>query len=386
MMKQYDYIIAGSGCAGLSLAYYLNQSQLRDKSILIIDKAPKNQNDRTWCFWTDHPTAFDEIVYKSWSTAHFFGDNFQKAIDLTPMAYKMIRGIDFYQHVIKILQANPNIEWLYGHIEKIRDDTTGGLVEVNQTTYRGQYIFNSIFNYHQLAKNPKRYYYQYQHFKGWIIETPTPTFHPEEMHLMDFRTAQHNNARFFYVLPFNTTSALVEYTIFSDTLLTKTAYDVALKQYIGNTLNIHHYAIKEIEFGMIPMTNHPLPKNMGQHILNIGIRGGQAKASTGYAFMRIQEDSQRIVQALLTTGSPFVKTPFFNRYYYYDSLILNILQKEGGRIKPLFTELFKKNPIQRVFNFLHEKTSFWEEVQIMSRFSYMPFLRAALAVLHRLGK
>ena len=68
-MKQYDYIIAGSGCAGLSLVFYMNQTALQNKSILIIDKAPKTKNDRTWCFWIDKPIVFDEIVFKEWSIA-----------------------------------------------------------------------------------------------------------------------------------------------------------------------------------------------------------------------------------------------------------------------------------------------------------------------------
>lgn len=50
-MQKYDYIIAGGGLAGLSLAYYMNQTVLREKSILIIDQDTKTKNDRTWCFW-----------------------------------------------------------------------------------------------------------------------------------------------------------------------------------------------------------------------------------------------------------------------------------------------------------------------------------------------
>lgn len=41
-MKKYDYIIAGSGCAGLSLLYrILKEPTLQHKSILVIDKDSK---------------------------------------------------------------------------------------------------------------------------------------------------------------------------------------------------------------------------------------------------------------------------------------------------------------------------------------------------------
>ena len=49
-MKQFDYIIAGAGAAGLTLAYLLMEYEDREKSILIIDKDSKSTNDRTWSF------------------------------------------------------------------------------------------------------------------------------------------------------------------------------------------------------------------------------------------------------------------------------------------------------------------------------------------------
>jgi lycopene beta-cyclase len=58
-MKSYDIIIAGGGAAGLSLACHLVQSPLRDRRVLIVEQDAKDQNDRTWCFWTDGPTLFD---------------------------------------------------------------------------------------------------------------------------------------------------------------------------------------------------------------------------------------------------------------------------------------------------------------------------------------
>jgi lycopene beta-cyclase len=46
-----DYVICGGGMSGLSLAYYLINSKLRNKQILIIEPVErKEQNDRTWAF------------------------------------------------------------------------------------------------------------------------------------------------------------------------------------------------------------------------------------------------------------------------------------------------------------------------------------------------
>ena len=67
-MDNYDYIIAGAGCAGLSLMHYiLKEESLLQKKILVIDKSLKKSNDRTWCFWEQQPGVFESIVYHRWN-------------------------------------------------------------------------------------------------------------------------------------------------------------------------------------------------------------------------------------------------------------------------------------------------------------------------------
>ena len=74
---KYDYIIAGSGCAGLSLLYrILNEQSLNKKNILVIDKNQKNINDRTWCFWENKEGIFNSIVTHKWNTLEFLNPDF----------------------------------------------------------------------------------------------------------------------------------------------------------------------------------------------------------------------------------------------------------------------------------------------------------------------
>ena len=66
-MKEFDYIIIGAGCAGLSLAYELNlKKKLDNKTPAIIEPREEYKKDKTWSFWkvTDH--NFDDCVRKSW--------------------------------------------------------------------------------------------------------------------------------------------------------------------------------------------------------------------------------------------------------------------------------------------------------------------------------
>ena len=51
-MKEFDYIIIGGGCAGLSLAYELEiNDKLKDKTLAIIETREEYKRDKTWSFW-----------------------------------------------------------------------------------------------------------------------------------------------------------------------------------------------------------------------------------------------------------------------------------------------------------------------------------------------
>ena len=79
----------------------------------------------------------------------------------------------------------------------------------------------------------KKYPVLQQHFLGWTITTPTPTFKADEIVFMDFDIPQKNTTQFMYILPFSPNKALVEYTLFSPQLLEKSAYEKALKEYLN---------------------------------------------------------------------------------------------------------------------------------------------------------
>ena len=51
-MKEFDYVIIGGGCAGLSLAYELEvHEKLKDKTLAIIEPREDYKRDKTWSFW-----------------------------------------------------------------------------------------------------------------------------------------------------------------------------------------------------------------------------------------------------------------------------------------------------------------------------------------------
>jgi len=375
-MNHYDYIIIGGGCAGLSLAYQLNQSRLRDKKILIIDKEQKNKNDRTWCFWTDEATPFDHIVFRQWKTIEFLSDDFILHAPLKNFTYKMIRGIDFYQECLEKIAENPNIAMINQAVVEVQEDSKKVIVQTSQQIYSADWVFDSRFDGRQFSADMPKNHYLIQHFKGWLIETAQKSFDISKIRMFDFRTEQGKEVRFFYILPFSETEALVEYTLFSRNLLAPDEYDEKLKEYISNLLHIKQYQIKEVEFGTIPMTDYKFQRKQGRRIMKIGVGGGMAKPSTGYAFLRIQQDTMQIINSLEQSGQPFYKKKNGKQFGIYDAMILNIMHRKGESIKEIFTDLFKNNPIERVLAFLNEKTNFLTDLQIMASVPPMPFLKS----------
>jgi len=222
--------------------------------------------------------------------------------------------------------------------------------------------------------------YLLQHFKGWLIETPAPFFIPGQATLMDFRVSQDKGTCFVYVLPLSATRALVEYTLFSETLLDNTDYDKGLADYINTWLQTADYVIAEEEFGVIPMTSARFPW-FANGMYHIGTAGGQTKASSGYTFQFIQKQSMAIVQQLKSKSFG----PLSNagkprgRFRFYDAVLLQVLSKRYAAGSQVFTSLFKKNNPQQIFAFLDNETSLQQDFRIIQSLPTWPFLKAAFS-------
>ncbi len=354
-MTHYDFIIAGGGVAGLSLAYHLVQSPLRDRSILIIDKDRKTRNDRTLSFWSAQPMVLDGITFRTWDRLRVIGEEFETAAPLGAYRYCTIRGIDFYQFVRQALATHPHVEFVQGTINRIDEQDQQAIVLVDEDiAYAGQWVFDSRFSPSEFQAELARHHSFQQHFLGWEIETETDVFDPQLPTFMDFRLPQQNGLCFCYVLPFSERRALVETVQMSRF---QVAYKPELKRYIETVLGIDQYQILAKESGSSPLTDWVFPRQMGAHTMNVGTRGGRVKPSSGYAFTRIQRDSAAIVRSLLKSGHPFdvPSDPVF--YRLCDSLMLRVMERHRAWLAPLFARLFERNPIERILGFLDERAS-----------------------------
>ena len=352
-MKDFDYIIIGGGCSGLSLAYELEKkAKLKNKSLAIIDNRENYARDKTWSFWKVNKHNFEDCVIKNWNE---FSINTNKGTlykECNQFPYQAIDSGLFYKKILLRLNQNKNI-----HFFKDKKE-----VNLNKSL-----VFNSI---PELSNKDNQIW---QHFCGYEIEATKEFFDEGIMNLMDFNCDQKNSVHFFYTLPFTKKRALVETTWLSQMQDEEELdYDQQLKNYINNNLNLKNYNIIFKEKGKIPLFR--TSNTNKQNLLNIGTAGGMTRLSTGYTFLNIQEHCQFIVKNIdnLNSIKPF---KIKEKYEFLDKIFLNVL-KEHPKIMPdIFYNMFKSSS-KNVINFLSNKSNFFEDISVILKMPKIVFLKA----------
>jgi lycopene beta-cyclase len=375
-MKEYDFIIIGAGAAGLMLADGMGKDPaFSNKTILLIDKTEKRINDRTWCYWEAGNGPFDAILHKKWEHIYFAGKEFCNSFNIAPYAYKMVRGIDFYQEYLERIRGYSNLTFTTESVVKVEEQNDDRiLVETNRQKYRTRQAFSSWLPLQDIEKNSK-YPILQQHFIGWFVRTKKPVFKPQQATFMDFSLEQKGNTRFMYVLPFTETEALIEYTLFSPDLLKDHEYEEAIKAYMINEFNCSEYEITEKEKGSIPMSCYDFTQHNTPHLYHIGTAGGWSKPSTGYTFRNTAKKTRSLVE-FLKTGQSLSQFYRKNRFWYYDLLLLNILYRNNELGHQIFESLFAKRNPQLIFKFLDEETKWYEDIYIMMAPNPLPFIKS----------
>lgn len=376
--KKYDYIIAGAGCAGYSMLYHLLQDpDLSKKKILVIDPNFEKGNDRTWCFWEDGVGPFESIVCNKWSSIEVLKGGMYRQLSTAPFEYKMIQGVDFYHFVQGFAKRFDSIDWQIAKVESITSlGSNQARVVWDSGSAIGTYVFSSIPPM-GLSLQPSLW----QHFKGIVVEFEEPRLDDTVARLMDFNVPQMEATAFMYLLPMSNKKALIEYTLFSPSLIAESAYDQVLESYMDQHYNGLQYKIIHTEMGAIPMTTKKIALNKGA-IISIGTMGDAVKASTGYAFQFIQQQARQLV-AQLKLNQSLDSSVHHTRHQFYDAVLLYILEHKKMEGDEIFALIFKHNKAATIFRFLSNTSSLIEDIQIMRSLPTSIFLPAAIKVLVR---
>ena len=303
-MKEFDYVIKGAGCAGLSLAYELNQNQkLEKKTLAIVEPRQIYDRDKTWSFWKTINHNFDDCVIKNWSnfTVNIKGKMHHLKCDDTP--YQTVNSGIFYKKIISNLKSNSNISFFK---------------DINEINTERSLIFNSVPNKGEFKDR------LWQHFFGVEIETPKDTFDDKIFNLMDFDCDQRNSVHFYYTLPFSKNKALIETTWLSSLNNENIMdYENQIKEYLEKKLKIKDYKIVFKEKGAIPLFKQI--NSTKNNEINIGTAGGMTRLSTGYTFLNIQEHSKYIRENLEKIKNK-KKYTIGKKYHFLDEIFIRVLK------------------------------------------------------------
>jgi len=370
----FDYIIAGAGCAGLSLLWRVLHSPLKEASILLVDRTLEPSADKTWCFWGTDDLPFQHLAERSWDRMAVGFPETRIEEPLQRNTYHCVRSERYHTYIMEQVATRSNVTCLEMNIQAIHDTEHGASLLAGGQRFEASHIFQSCFLSPYDKSQPVHYPLR-QHFGGWEVVTEEPIFTPDVVTLMDFDTDQHGATIFYYVLPFSPTRGLVEYTVFSPDRYEKERYDEAIHAYLRN-LTDAPYEILRTEYGVIPMEERPRHQRYGKHITSLGTVGGITKPTTGYTFQRVQAHTSELVQSMTATGKPATVSVSSPRYRFYDLLLLRILYEHPHWGRPIFRRLFEHNSIDRVLSFIGEETHLGQDALIFSRLPYAPFLKA----------
>jgi len=364
-MKKYDIAIIGAGCSGLSLAYRLLNTNL---NICILESGDReNRTRKTWSYWNvyDHPFAKFEI--NSLGDINCIDNSNSVSIDCTKYNYKSIDSTLFDDFVFNKIDSSKNIDIYFAS-------------PVDDLAMENKYV--------QIKSNDKRIYAKeiydsrpdnidasmYQVFLGYFINPVSADINVLPK-LMDF--TQGHEFSFYYVIPFDDNSCLVEYTFFTDIIKKPDELKSNLDSYIKDTIG--QYDLIRSEYGVIPMSPKIPQHDSIENVHKIGIRSGATRASTGYTFLNIQKQSDFLVKKIrgIKSANPLltVKSKVLRKM---DRILLDIIKNEPKKAKNIIFRMFSSNNHQTIIRFLSDIPSIFDILRIIVNMPKIIFIKYAI--------
>lgn len=384
MSDDADVLIAGGGLSGMSLAAHLHHGGPPGLRILVVDDGSRPLAQRSWACWGHAPGLLDAAVERRFDALRVRTAGAERRLRLDAYTYQVVTGRRL-ETVVRRLTMSPRAApgpagatiFIRGRIESVEDSPRGpARVTVDGRQITASWVMDSV------RPDPRdRTPAGWMSFTGWHVATPGDVFPPEPM-LMDFRTPQGDGLSFVYVLPRSPREALVEHTCLSATAArtdTPGAED-ALDTYLRQVLAAGRYHVTGSECGVLPLSPRRPRRRRSPHVLAIGQVGGLVKASTGYAYGRVQRDSEDVTRSLVRHGHPFALPRPPARLRWLDSALLRVLAHAPSAIEPAFSRLFDEECADPVLRFLDEDSTPAQQARIMCGMACGPFLWALVPV------
>ena len=373
-MNNYDFIIIGAGCSGLSLLYEMNKSNvLKNKTCAVFDKRKNFSKDKIWSYWNIFEHSFSDCLLDQWDKVIVKGDK-EIILDCKDFAYQSVDSEKFYNKILKNISENKNIKlFLDRGVDEINEENNQITIKSNNEIFKANLVFDS-----SLKNNDTDDTKIYQHFYGCEInfkETANLNKHPI---LMDFNCNQGNWTHFFYTLPLGDNKIFIETTWISDqNNFAKEQYMHEINEYIQNNLNYKkEYTAGYNEMGSIPMFHFKDNTNY-QKVIKIGTAANLTRKSTGYTFLNIQKFTQELVQKLIK-NQIITNARIQSKYNFLDKIFIKVLLEKKGNMHKIFLKLFKNNKTKDIINFLSNNSNFFQDIKIILSMPKLIFIKKLL--------
>jgi lycopene beta-cyclase len=381
----YNIAFAGAGLAAVSLAVRL--IDLPDPPrIILIDPRTEFPHDRTWCHWQLHDNPFISAITHRWPQWKVSDSRHATTAHSATTPYVRIPADRLHQLAQKKLSTSPHVTFLTGlsvtTIENHPNHTTLHLSDGQHIT--AAWTFDS-----RPPENDKAPWRQI--FRGLELHSPQANLDPETVTLMDFQSAGPEGIRFFYVLPLNPHTALVEDTWLVPSGQTPSFSNDDILTYAQKNLSSTDWQIRHQEQGNLPMGLKPLSPSASSapsapsavdkkdHIIPWGTPAGAIRASSGYAFSRIQRASDAMTQYWSQHHRPDPDLTHESKLLaWMDRVFLRVMDRHPERVPEFFLRMFQRVPPEALVRFLESEPRPTDILQVMRALPPAPFLASAL--------
>ncbi|MFO7588320.1 MAG: lycopene cyclase family protein [Gemmatimonadota bacterium] len=386
-----DVVIAGAGAAGLSCAVRLSESgATRRLRVLLLEPRTAYVRDRTWCFWDVIPHPFGAAVSHAWPAWRVATPEGEVERSWPGLAYRHLPADAFYDAALARIEADPNVELRLG-VRVLGLETSGEAViaRTDAGPFRARLALDGrppSPRDEPAAGRDGRHARLLQHFHGEVVRAGEDAFDPAVATVMDFRVSQARGIHFVYVLPFDRRTALVEDTYFAGTPRPVEAYAEEIGAYLATRHRAGRYEVLHSETGAIPMDTRPACLRSGPRTWNVGVRGGAARPSTGYAFLAIQRQAAAIAARLSGWADDPSRAPpvpprlYSRRAVFLDRVFVSHILRRPEAAPGLFLRMFDRVRPDSLARFLFDGGSPLDDLRVMAALPAAPLVAETVRV------
>ena len=377
MQVDFDLIIIGAGCAGLSLGVQLAKMNGAAPKTLVLESRKFYENDRTWCFWGEPGAAYSEMASHQWTQLTVQSAKEKVSFECAFAPYQILASQTFYDYAVQSIAKNALLDLRMDSVVLQEPQYQDGWWHLDTSfgSIRARAVVDTRPKSMESLKNTKLW----QSFLGYEIESKEAIFDPLTARLMDFYPANSEFVGFNYVLPQSERRALIEFTTFAHRPYFPNELQSKLDQSVAQYLKGRDFKVIRTESGLIPMglatDNSLVVKVDHPSYVYAGLTAGGARPATGYAFQRIQEWARKCAGAMKETGLPSAHANDSYLLKKMDDIFLNVIRDHPDLGPELFMDLFAKVESKRLVRFLSDKGHLVDYLAVIKALPAAPFLK-----------